>query len=137
MANATKTRLLSFSTEDKPGLLAQVTQSMANAKVNITALCAYRWDSTAYVDMTVDDPPRARRELAKMGFKVEAEDVLTVEVANKAGELDKVTSALAAAGINISYMYGSASSGRTSTAIFSTSDNKAALKALSAAAGKK
>ncbi len=137
MANAAKTRLLSFSTEDRPGLLAQITQALSKAKVNITALCAYKWDNTAYVDLSVDAPPAAKKELARMGFKVETEDVITAEIPNKVGELDKVTSALAAAGIDISYMYGTASSGRTSTALFSTSDNKAALKALSAGAGKK
>ncbi len=137
MANATKTRLLSFSTEDRPGLLAQITQALAKARVNITAMCAYRWDNTAYVDLAVDAPPTARRELAKMGIKAGTEDAIAAEMPNKAGELDKVTSALAAAGIDISYMYGTASSGRTSTAIFSTSDNKAALKALSAGGKKK
>ncbi|MDA8172161.1 MAG: ACT domain-containing protein [Nitrospiraceae bacterium] len=130
MAKATKARLLSFSTEDRPGLLAQVTETLAGAKVNITAVCAYSWDNTAYVDMTVDDPARAKRELGKMGFSVEAEDVIAVEMPNKVGELDKVARVLADAGINISYMYGTTSAGRTSTAIFSTSDNRSALRKL-------
>ncbi len=130
MAKATKTRLLSFSTDDKPGLLAEITNALAEAKVNITAICAYSWDDTAYVDMTVDAPPKAKRQLVKMGFAVEAEDILAVEMPNRAGELDKVARALAGAGINISYLYGTTSAGRTSTAIFSTSDNKAAMRVL-------
>ncbi|MDA8087499.1 MAG: ACT domain-containing protein [Nitrospiraceae bacterium] len=130
MAKATKIRLLSFSTEDRPGLLAQVTGALAGAKVNITAICSYSWDNTAYVDMTVDDPVKAKRELGKLGFSVETEDAISVEMPNKIGELDKVARVLADAGINISYMYGTTSSGRTSTGIFSTSDNRAALRKL-------
>lgn len=130
MAKAIKTKLLSFSTKDKPGLLAEVTGALAGAKVNITAICAYSWDHTAYVDMTVDDPAKAKKSLIQQGFEIEAEDVIAVEMPNKPGELDKVARVLADAGINISYMYGTTSAGRTSTAIFSTSDNRAALKKL-------
>lgn len=131
MAKAIKTRILSFSTEDKPGLLADITCGLAEVKVNLTAICAYGWDHTAYVDIAADDPQKAKQVLVKMGYKPEPEDVIQVELPNKAGELDKVAHLLAEAGINISYMYGTASPGRTSTVIFSTSDNKAALRKLS------
>lgn len=130
MAKAIRTKLLSFSTEDKPGLLAEITGRLAAAKVNITAICAYSWDHTAYVDIGADNTAKTKQVLAKMGFKVEPEDVIQMELPNRAGELDKVARVLAEAGINISYIYGTASSGRTSSVIFSTSDNRAALRKL-------
>ena len=47
---------------------------------------------------------------------------------NKVGELQKVAKTIADAGINISYMYGTTSTGKTSTCLFNTSDNRKALK---------
>lgn len=128
MAKATKTKLLSFNMDDKPGLLSEITRLLADAKVNITAICAYAWDDTAYFDMTTDSNPKAKNALKKLAVDLEEEDVIVVEMPNKVGELDKVARAIADAGINISYMYGTTSGGKTSTGLFSTSDNNKAIK---------
>jgi hypothetical protein len=128
MAKATKAKLLSFDTDDRPGLLSEVTTMLAKAKVNITALCAYSWDDTAYFDMTTESNAKAKRALAGLGFAAEEEDIVAVEMSNKMGELQKVAKALADAGINIEYMYGTTSSGRSSVCLFSTSDDKKAIK---------
>jgi hypothetical protein len=128
MAKAVKTRLLSFDMKDRPGLLSEVTTALAGAKVNITAICAYAWDDTAYFDMTTDSNAKAKQALKKLNLKAEEEDVIAVELANKVGELQKVAKVLAEAGINIGYMYATASTGRTSTVLLSTSDNRKALR---------
>ncbi len=128
MAKARKTKLLSFDTDDRPGLLSEVTAGLAKAKVNITALCAYSWDDTAYFDMTTENNTKAKKVLAGLGFAPEEEDVMAVEMPNKTGELQKVAKVIADAGINIEYMYGTTSSGRTSVCLFSTSDDKKAIR---------
>jgi len=128
MAKAVKTKLLSFDMKDRPGLLSEVTTALAGAKVNITAICAYAWDDTAYFDMTTDNSAKARKALAALKLEAEEEDVVAVDMANKVGELRKVAKVLAEGGINITYMYATTSTGRTSTAIFSTSDNRKALR---------
>lgn len=130
MAKATKVKLLSFSMKDRAGLLFDITSQLVRAKVNITAICAYAIGNDAYFDMTTESNAKARKVLAGLGIKVEEEDVIAVEMANKTGELHKVAKALAQAGINISYMYGTAASARTSTCLFSTSDNRKALRAI-------
>lgn len=130
MANATKVKYLSFSTEDRPGLLAEITGSLAEAKVNISSLCGYAWDSTAYFDILVDNIPKAKKALAGLGVTLEQEEALLVEMPNKPGELDKIAKALAGAGINIDYIYGTTSAGRTATGFLSTSDNAKALRIL-------
>jgi hypothetical protein len=130
MSKARKERLLSFSTKDRAGLLKEITAALSKAKVNITAICAYAWDDTAYFDMTVDGPAKAKKALSGLGYKAEVEDVLAVDMPNKVGELSKVAKAIADAGINISYIYGTASAGRTSTCILSTSDDKKAMRAI-------
>jgi hypothetical protein len=128
MAKAVKTKLLSFDMKDRPGLLSEVTAALADDKVNITAICAYAWDDTAYFDMTTDNNARAKKALAKLKLKCEEEIVLSVEMSNKVGELQKVARVIADAGINITYMYGTTSAGKTSTALLSTSDNAKALR---------
>jgi hypothetical protein len=128
MAKAVKTRLLSFDMKDRPGLLSEVTAALAGAKVNITAICAYAWDDTAYFDMTTDGNAKAKKALAALKLKADEVDVIAVEMANRVGELQKVAKVLAEGGINIAYMYATASTGRTSTAVFSTSDNRKALR---------
>ncbi len=128
MAKAVKTKLLSFDMKDRPGLLSAVTTALAGAKVNITAICAYAWDDTAYFDMTTDSNAKAKRALSASKLKVDEEDVIAVEMPNKVGELQKVAKVLAEGGINITYMYATTSTGRMSTAIFSTSDNRKALR---------
>ncbi len=128
MAKATKERLLSFSMKDKPGLLSEITARLAKAKVNISAVCAYAWDDTAYFDMTTDGNARAKKALKDLKLEFEEEDVIAVEMPNRVGELDKVARAIADAGINIGYMYATASSGKTAKCLFSTSDNRKAMK---------
>lgn len=128
MAKAIKAKLLSFDMKDRPGLLSEVTTALAGAKVNITAICAYAWDDTAYFDMATDSNAKAKKALSALKLKVDEEDVIAVEMANKVGELQKVAKGLVEGGINITYMYATTSTGRTSTAIFSTSDNSKALR---------
>ena len=128
MAKATKGRLLSFSMKDKPGLLSGITTRLAKAKVNISAICAYAWDDTAYFDMTTDSNSKAKKALKDLKLEFEEEDVIAAEMPNRVGELDKVAKTIADAGINIGYMYATTSAGKTSTCLLSTSDNKKALK---------
>jgi len=128
MAKATKARLLSFGMKDRPGLLSEITTAISASKVNITAICAYAWDDTAYFDMTTDGNARAKKSLAALKVRTEEEDVVVIEMPNRVGELQKVAKVLADGGVNISYMYATASSGKTSTAVFSTSDNGKALR---------
>lgn len=128
MAKATQAKLLSFSMKDRPGLLSEITTLLAGAKINITAICAYAMDDTAYFDMTTESNAKAKKALAGLGVALEEEEVLAVEMPNKAGELQKVAKVLADATINISYMYGTTSAGRTSICLFSTSDNKKAMR---------
>ncbi len=128
MAKATKTKLLSFSMKDRPGLLAEVTESLAKAKVNITAVCAYAMDDTAHFEMTTDSNAKAKKALGGLGLKVEEQDIISVEMPNKVGELRKVAKILADAGINISYTYGTTSAGKAATCLFSTSDDKKAIR---------
>lgn len=128
MAKAKKARQLSFSMPDRAGLLSEVTNAVSGAKVNITAICAYGMENTAYFMMTTESNAKAKKALSPLGVEIKEEDVVAVEMPNKVGELQKVAKRIADAGINIEYMYGTTSTGKTSTCIFKTADDKKVIR---------
>ncbi|GAB4389817.1 MAG: hypothetical protein Kow0025_17600 [Thermodesulfovibrionales bacterium] len=130
MAKATKAKQLSFSLDSRTGLLSEVTAAIAAAKVDITAVCAYEMDGRAYFMLSADSTAKAKRALSGLGISADEEDVVSVEMANKPGELHKAAKRIADAGINISYMYATAGAGRASTGVFSTADDARAIKAI-------
>ncbi|HET6515787.1 MAG TPA: ACT domain-containing protein [Thermodesulfovibrionales bacterium] len=131
MTRGKKVKQLEFDMPDRPGLLSEVTTALAAAKVNISSICAYGMEGKAFFMLITDGNAKAKKALAKLGAKAEEEDVFAVEMPNKAGELQKVAKKIADAGININYVYGATATGKTATCIFSSSDNKKALKVLS------
>jgi hypothetical protein len=129
MAKAKKVKQLSFMMPDRAGLLSEVTTALANAKVNISAICAYGMQNEATFMLTADSMAKAKKALMKLGVAgLKEEDVFTVEMSNKPGELQKVAKKLADAGINILYMYGTTTTGRSATGVFATSDDAQAIK---------
>ncbi len=129
MAKASKVKQLSFSMPNKVGLLMEVTSALANAKINIEAVCAYEWENEASFMLITDKTPKTKNVISKMGVKVEVEDVISLEVPNKVGQLHNAAKKIAAAGIDIYYLYGSPAKGKM-TLIFKTENDKKALKAL-------
>lgn len=126
MAKATKVKQLSFSLPNRPNLLNEVTSAIANAKVNITAICVNEMGETAYFVMNVDSNAKAKKALPGIGADVKEEDLVVLEMPNKVGELEKV----AEAGINIEYVYGTTSTGKTSACIFKTADNRKSIRVI-------
>jgi hypothetical protein len=130
MAKAIKVKQLLFSLPNNVGLLMEITEALAKAKINVEAICAYAWEELdASFMMVTDNNTKAKKVLSKMGAKVELEDVLALEVPNKVGELNKATKKIAFDGIDIYYLYGSPAKGKM-TLIFKTENDKKALKAL-------
>ena len=130
MAKARKVKQLFFSLPNNVGLLMEITEALAKAKINVEAICAYAWEElNASFMMVTDNNTKAKKVLSKMGAKVELEEVLALEVPNKVGELHKATKKIAFAGIDIYYLYGSPAKGKM-TLIVKTENDKKALKAL-------
>jgi hypothetical protein len=80
--------------------------------------------------LTTNSNVKAKKALAPLGVVTEERDVVEVEVPDKPGELQKIAKKIAEAGIDIEYMYATASSGKAETCIFMTSDNSKAMKVI-------
>ncbi|HTZ17950.1 MAG TPA: hypothetical protein VMB78_05870 [Dissulfurispiraceae bacterium] len=130
MATAKKARQLSIEIPNSVGLLAAVGTALSKAKVNIEALCAYEMAGTAYFMLITDDPAKGKKALATLGGKTVVDDVITIEIPNKTGAIEKVAGKIAEAGIDIVYIYGTAGKCRTPLCVIKTVDDRKALKAL-------
>lgn len=59
-----KTTQLVLNLESKPGVLAKLARTLADAGVNITALCAPETAGRGKIRLLVSDPARAKEALA-------------------------------------------------------------------------
>jgi hypothetical protein len=130
MARAKKSKQLSLTMPNKVGLLSEISAAIANAKVNITALCAYAMENKAYFMLLTESNAKAKKALSPMGGEIEEEDVISVDLPNKIGALQNVAEKIADAGIDIYYMYGTAGTGKSSICVFKTADDTKAIKVI-------
>lgn len=122
---------LTIYLENKPGQLAKLCKTIANNKVNITAISVVDTADTGAVRLVVDNIVKTSSALKKLGLLIHLRDVLTVTCPNKPGILAKIAEKLAKAGVNIDYAYGSAGkNSKEAICVFSVPDPKKADKIL-------
>ncbi len=92
--------------DNKPGMLAQVTRILAAHKINIRAITISSFGERGFFNIIVDEPKRARKELAAEGLEVEIKEVLAVLIDDRPGGLDNLVQTLASRGINVENAYG-------------------------------
>jgi hypothetical protein len=116
---------------NKPGVLAQVTRIIAQAKINILAMTMTDSSEHGVLRLVGQDPDHLRKALAGLNLPTTETEVLVVTMANRTGALAEVCQRLADAHINISYAYCTtgASGGKTKS-IFKVADTKKAMKVL-------
>ena len=129
MVKARKVKEIRLSMPNRVGLLSEVTTAIANAKVNINAICAYAMENNAFFMLTTSSNSKAKKALAPLVFGVDEKDVIQVEVPNKPGELQKLAKKIADAGIDIEYMYATTVGGKA-TCVFRTADDQQAMKVI-------
>jgi hypothetical protein len=130
MAKAKKAKQLSLTMPNKVGLLSEVSAVIAGAKVNINAICAYEMEDKAYFMLITENNAKAKKVLSPLGAEIEEEDVISVDLPNKVGELQKVAKKIADAGIDINYLYGTVGTGKSSICVFKTADDSKAIKVI-------
>lgn len=129
MAKARKVKEIRLFMPNRVGLLSEVTTAVANAKVNINAICAYALENNAFFNLITNSNAKAKKALAPLGFGIEEKDVLQVELPNKPGELQKVAKKIADAGIDIDFMYATTAGGKA-TCVLKTADDQTAIKVI-------
>lgn len=116
---------------NKPGVLSQIFRELARAKVNITNIAMMDSTEHGVLRMVVDDARAARAVFAKLNIPGDETEVLAVALPNRPGAAADLCDRLAAAHINIGYMYctGGAAGGKT-VVVLKVPDLNKAMKVL-------
>ena len=100
-----KAEQISIFLENKAGRLAEVTNILSDAGVNIRALSLADTSDFGVLRLIVDNNAKAEEALKEKGFTVGKTAVVAVEVEDKPGGLSNILNTLNAVGINVEYMY--------------------------------
>ena len=115
---------------DKVGLLAEVTDGLKEAGVNILAICAWVEGDKGKLLMVTDDNQAACAAVSEMAEACEFSPGVCAKVPNKPGALGKVARKLADAGIHIRLVYATPGDAEKATVVLHTSDDAKAAKLL-------
>jgi hypothetical protein len=118
---------------NKPGVLASVTEMLANAGVNIIAMAMMDSVENGVMRFICDDPDQARTILGSTGEHWSETDVLVILMNNEAGTIAKAAKLLSDEHISVAYAYitGGAGDGITN-AVFKVSDTARATDVFNA-----
>ena len=96
---------LSVFIENKPGRLADITEVLANADVDIRAISVADTSDFGILRVIVDRPKEAVLALREHGMTVSLTNVLAVGFTDEKGAFSKVIRVLANGGIDVEYIY--------------------------------
>ncbi len=96
---------ISIFAENKPGRMARVAKTLADAGVNIRALTIAEAGDFGVIRMVVDDAESGYKALHDDGFTVSETDVLAVEIKDVPGGLYEIANTLGMNNINVDYAY--------------------------------
>ncbi len=105
MSIARRTQLSVF-VDNVPGALARITGALAAKGVNVTALAAWGGSDHGVVRLITSDPKTSVHLLGEHGMLATEQPVLELTLPNKPGVTKDVARRLAAARVNVEYLYG-------------------------------
>jgi hypothetical protein len=96
---------ISIFVENRLGTLAEVTEIMGGAGIDLRALSLADTADFGVLRVIVDDPHKALELLRAAGFVVSVTQTLAVPITDSPGGLARVLRVLADAGISVEYSY--------------------------------
>ncbi len=91
---------------NRPGTLAQASDALGRAGVNIEGACGFICGDQAVYHVLVEDLERARRALIDSGFEIQDErQVAMTPVENRPGAAAALLRRVADAGLNVDLIY--------------------------------
>ncbi|MBP7216893.1 MAG: hypothetical protein KBA46_06385 [Candidatus Omnitrophica bacterium] len=119
---------------NKIGVLADMTKILADSGINMMAVAGFVTGGEAKIMLVAADNLRAIDALRKRNYSaIKENEVVIVEVEDKAGALRNIAVKLAGESIDIKHIYGTnCGCGGPVMIVFSTTDNERAVVALMA-----
>ncbi len=122
---------ISIFLQNESGRLAEVTEVLSGAGINIRALSLADTADYGVLRMIVNDNEKAEQALRDRGFTVTKTNVIAVEVPDEPGGLHRILDTLRKSGVNVEYMYAFVQqSGSNAVMIFRFGNTDNALKVL-------
>ncbi|MBQ2668996.1 MAG: ACT domain-containing protein [Clostridia bacterium] len=116
---------LSVFIENKPGRLAEITEVLANANVDIRAISVADTSDFGILRVIVDRPKEAVLALREHGMTVSLTNVLAVGFSDEKGAFSKIIRVLSNAGIDVEYIYAFVSRDRGKASVIIRTDKSA------------
>lgn len=120
---------LTVSLKSRPGVLAQLAKTLADAKVNINSLSADAVSGRGKIRVIVNDAVAAKRALRRARYRFSEEPAFVVRLRNKPGSLARVAGRLAKEKVNIKSAYAT-TAGRGAAVVFTVGSVNKARKVL-------
>jgi len=118
-----RTTQLTLSLVSRPGTLAALARTLAEAGVNVTALSAAEASGRGKIRLLVNDPARARRALRKAKYRVSEEPAFVLRLRNRPGALARVAGRLAKERINVRSIYATTAGRGTAAVVLTVGGN--------------
>ncbi|MBR6290196.1 MAG: acetolactate synthase [Clostridia bacterium] len=96
---------LTVFVENKQGRLVEITEMLASASIDMSALSIADTRDFGILRLIVSDTEKAREVLTENGVLVQITEVVGVKLSDRPGELSRALSVLDRAGINLEYLY--------------------------------
>lgn len=96
---------LSVFIENKPGRLAEITEVLAEAEIDIRAISVADTSDFGILRVIVDKPQQAVAALKEHGMTVSLTNVIAVGIHDRPGAFSKAVRLLADKGFDMEYMY--------------------------------
>ena len=117
---------------NKPGALSGLAKMFMDAGISLLGIASEVRDDSGVVRIAVEEDVDGSDVLIKNGFSAVERPLLSVDVPDRVGELYRLTTVLAEAGINITTVYGTAQVGQNCRLLIAVNDSKKAFEALKA-----
>jgi hypothetical protein len=131
VSKARKEVELAVHLSDQPGGLSKVLSIVAAEGVNVLAYCSYCDRNDTVILLVADNPVKAKLALHAAGYNCRANSVVLVGAAERVGAAAHLGAQLARVGVEILYSYASSSGAEEFFAVFKTTDDDRAVRALS------
>jgi hypothetical protein len=125
-----ETTELHVITPNEPGILGRVLGTLANAGVNLKALCAYSQEKNGHFLLITVDNKKAAKCLKAIGYKVKTNKVVTVEISDRIGAGAEIGALLGNAIIDIHYCYGTSAGVGRALLVIRTNNPRKTLETL-------
>ncbi len=131
MRGARLQRELVIRTDNRVGLLGEITRLLSDMGISIVSISVRAENGTATFHLLTAVHLAARDALRRAGFLVEEREVIVLDLPHHPGFLCRVAEALARKDLDLQELYATVSDGSTkSLVVFTTSHNNKAVQML-------